>query len=266
MRNATSSAALVVAVLGSTSVGQAASNAVKAGVNKARSSTLAGPLRAQPVRRGPRGPRGLRGPAGPSGPAGPAGATGAIGATGATGPQGIQGPIGATGPAGSPDTPAQVLAKLVQVDGTGSGLDADKLDGMDSTAFGPPPTFVSYGQSANAPRTKFLDLGGLRLFATCNASGVLSLDAETTLTNSFIAVSVVSDGPGSNTPVYVEKADFSPSAAFSNFLGTATNHGAGTLVFRGNNGLKIVTVNFQSYYVAGTSGYCFASGTALAAG
>ncbi|MDQ2982369.1 MAG: hypothetical protein M3R70_00370 [Actinomycetota bacterium] len=50
------------------------------------------------------------------------------------------------------------------------------------------------------------------------------------------------------------------------FLGTATNHGAGTLVFRGNNGSKIVTMSFQSYYVSGASGYCFVSGTALAAG
>ena len=59
--------ALVVAVLGSTSIGQAASSAVRAGINTARSSQLAGPLRiqvSQPLRgpRGPRGRRGLRGP------------------------------------------------------------------------------------------------------------------------------------------------------------------------------------------------------------
>jgi len=144
--------------------------------------------------------------------------------------------------------------------------DSNLLDGKDSLAFGPPPTLVSYGQSAGSARTKFLDLNNLRLFATCNSAGVLSLDAETTLTNSFIAVSVVSDGPGSNTPVYVEKADFAPAAAFMNFLGTATNHAAGTLVFRGDNGAKIVTMNFQSYYVSGVTGYCFVAGTALAAG
>jgi hypothetical protein len=59
-------------------------------------------------------------PRGPAGPAGP------VGADGATGPQG---PIG---PPGSPDTPAQVLDKLLQVDGSGSGLDADRLDGLGS--------------------------------------------------------------------------------------------------------------------------------------
>jgi hypothetical protein len=35
-----------------------------------------------------------------------------------------------TGPAGSPDTPAQVLSKLATVDGAGSSLDADTLDGL----------------------------------------------------------------------------------------------------------------------------------------
>ncbi len=56
------------------------------------------------------------------------------------GPPGPPGPAGAPGPpgaSGSPDTAAQVLAKLITVDGAGSGLDADLLDGMDSTAFAP---------------------------------------------------------------------------------------------------------------------------------
>jgi hypothetical protein len=33
---------------------------------------------------------------------------------------------------GSPDTPQEVLAKLEQVDGSGSGLDADTVDGTDT--------------------------------------------------------------------------------------------------------------------------------------
>lgn len=56
-----------------------------------------------------------------------------------------QGPVGATGPPGAPgapgsgsaDTAAQILAKLVTVDGSGSGLDADTLDGLDSSGFLP---------------------------------------------------------------------------------------------------------------------------------
>lgn len=44
---------------------------------------------------------------------------------GPAGPQGPQGPQGAQGPSGSPDTAAEVLAKLVTVDGPGSGLAAE---------------------------------------------------------------------------------------------------------------------------------------------
>ena len=92
-------AALVVAALGSTSLGQAATGAAKASVDKARSSTLAGPLRvkASEVQRGPRGPRGKRGLRGLRGLAGPPGAPGAQGTQGA---QGLQGAPGQTGPPG----------------------------------------------------------------------------------------------------------------------------------------------------------------------
>ena len=60
-------------------------------------------------------------------PAGPAGAKGDVG------PQGAKGDKGDPGANGSPDTPQQVLAKLEQVDGSGSGLDADTVDGTDAT-------------------------------------------------------------------------------------------------------------------------------------
>jgi hypothetical protein len=58
-------AALVIALLGSTSLGQAASNAAKSGLHKASSSR-----NAAHAQRGPRGRRGPRGPRGPQGPAG----------------------------------------------------------------------------------------------------------------------------------------------------------------------------------------------------
>ena len=75
---------------------------------------------------------GQTGPQGPQGPSGSLGPAGPTGPTGATGSQGPQGPAGADG---SPDTAAQVLAKLVTVDGPGSGLNADKLDGNQASAF-----------------------------------------------------------------------------------------------------------------------------------
>jgi hypothetical protein len=72
------------------------------------------------------------GQTGPQGPAGPVGATGPAGPQGATGATGPQGPAGTNG---SSDTAAQVLAKLITVDGAGSGLDADLLDGSHASAF-----------------------------------------------------------------------------------------------------------------------------------
>jgi hypothetical protein len=96
---------------------------------------------------GPQGPQGIQGPAGPQGPEGESGPQGPQGPEGPIGPQGIQGPEGPQGPAGasgSPDTAAQVLAKLITVDGAGSGLDADLLDGQNGTFYAPiaSPTFT----------------------------------------------------------------------------------------------------------------------------
>jgi hypothetical protein len=51
------------------------------------------------------------------------------------GPQGEPGADGAPGADGSPDTPAQVRDKLGEVDGSGSGIDADRIDGIDSGEF-----------------------------------------------------------------------------------------------------------------------------------
>ena len=77
-------------------------------------------------------PVGLRGPVGPQGEIGPAGPAGPVGPRGPRGPAGQSGGDGADG---SPDTPEQVRDKLLTVDGTGSGIDADRLDGFDSAAF-----------------------------------------------------------------------------------------------------------------------------------
>jgi hypothetical protein len=67
-----------------------------------------------PGPRGRRGRRGRHGPAGPMGPAGP------------------QGPKGNRGPG---DTPEEILEKLLQVDGEGSGLDAALLGGLPPSAW-----------------------------------------------------------------------------------------------------------------------------------
>jgi hypothetical protein len=63
-------------------------------------------------------------------------AQGVAGLQGEKGADGADGADGAAGPAGSPDTAQQVLDKLKSVDGSGSGLDADALDDLDSSDIG----------------------------------------------------------------------------------------------------------------------------------
>jgi hypothetical protein len=83
------------------------------------------------VKRGPRGPQGLQGP---------------------QGPQGQPGQPGQPGQDGSPDSASDVLTKLLTVDGGGSGLDADLLDGLSSNAFLP-----AGGTAVNADKLDNLD-------------------------------------------------------------------------------------------------------------
>jgi hypothetical protein len=54
-------------------------------------------------------------------------------------------------PAGDPQpmTPAQILARLLTVDGVGSGLDADSLDGQSGSYYGP-VTLTAIGATPNA--------------------------------------------------------------------------------------------------------------------
>jgi hypothetical protein len=93
-------------------------------------------------RTGAAGKDGATGAAGPAGIAGANGAAGRDGATGPSGQSGAPGADGADGVDGAPgapgadasDTPSELLTALATVDGTGSGLDADTLDGVNSSA------------------------------------------------------------------------------------------------------------------------------------
>lgn len=85
---ALSSAALVVAVLGATSLGEAARNGAASGLAKAKQATGLSTEKSSARRgpRGPRGPRGYRGIRGPRGFQGPPGDTGEKGDRGDPGP------------------------------------------------------------------------------------------------------------------------------------------------------------------------------------
>jgi hypothetical protein len=99
-------------------------------------------------RAGTSGKDGASGPAGLDGANGHDGATGAAGRDGAAGPAGLDGEDGEAGPRGLPgadgedgedgedasNTPSELLTALLTVDGTGSGLDADTVDGVHASA------------------------------------------------------------------------------------------------------------------------------------
>jgi hypothetical protein len=93
-----------------------------------------------------------------------------------TGPKGETGPPGAPG---SPDTPQQVLDKLKQVDGSGSDLDADKLDGGHACRTDGLLT-MNMGDTPETVCTR----GALTVIAECEdsgggaASGVLKIDTS----------------------------------------------------------------------------------------
>ncbi|HYH58916.1 MAG TPA: hypothetical protein VD790_06815 [Thermoleophilaceae bacterium] len=78
------------------------------------------------------------------------------------------GPTGPTGPAGSPDTADEVLTKLLTVDGSGSGLNADALDGVGAIA-------IDYRRPAASAAEPILNLHGLTMEAACDGAGDLQI-------------------------------------------------------------------------------------------
>jgi hypothetical protein len=152
--------ALIVSVLGATSLGTGAAVALKSGVEKATKSALsANTNRAarRPVR-GPRGPRGFRGRAGPRGPIGPAGPQGAAGPTGPQGREGAIGPQGPQGPAGPPGPPGPFPDGDLP---TGKTLRGTFSMGGTSPETGPDFAFseISFGfRFASAPVPHFIEV------------------------------------------------------------------------------------------------------------
>ena len=107
-------------------------------------SLLSKDFKAGQLQPGPQGGAGPQGAAGAPGQAGLSGLNGDKGDPGLNGDKGdpclasepaCVGPQGEPGQDGSPDTGDDILTKLSGVDGAGSGLDADTLDGITSRGF-----------------------------------------------------------------------------------------------------------------------------------
>jgi hypothetical protein len=178
------------------------------------------------------------------------------GETGPQGPRGETGPKGETGPAGSPDTPQQVLDKLTQVDGTGSGLDADLLDGLSSNAFQRRVTGTcgagQYLQSIAAD-------GTVGCGTDANAGGdITSVAAGTGLTGGAtsgdatlgVAVPLVLSQPGTGAGVI--QAQITNASSFQRVIDVA-NSGDGPGVFATTHGNSLwgITDDISSAAVIG---------------
>jgi hypothetical protein len=121
---------------------------------------------------------------------GDAGVAGQPGAAGQVGPPGAAG-TNATG--GSPDTGAQILTKLVGVDGAGSGLDADTVDGISSDTLSHPTGAASGALAGTYPAPTLASLPHL----------LRSGGAATVETGRFVPLvtfSTTTASPGWGTP------------------------------------------------------------------
>jgi hypothetical protein len=97
---------------------------------------------------------------------------------------------GPPGPAGSPDTPQQVLDKIVQVDGDGSGLDASFLDGINSTGF-----LRSNGKAVDADKLDGINSTGfLKRAALSNGTIGLSAIAANTCKDVVFGIGAIKVG------------------------------------------------------------------------
>lgn len=199
---------------------------------------------------------------GGSGPAGVQGQPGAQGERGPQGEQGVQGAGSAPGSNGLPDTGLEILGKLAPVDGTGSGLDADSLDGRPSADFLPSrlsnfaaePAAVAlswsyYDFDTNPATEAEFDVG----------SGFIHIQ-RTGTAGEFQVCARNNTAVGYNVPYVVRVADNPASAAsLTNATGTAETCSGVFLVPDGRE----FTVHVQGALIVGTPRGNFAGTAAL---
>jgi hypothetical protein len=177
------------------------------------------------------------------------------------GPQGVQGPKGDegaagskgnTGPSGSPDTAAQVLSKLTTVDGDGSGLDADTLDGINSDGFvkgGGSEESSSIGIAAGNPldAEELVNVGKLTL--TCaNPAQAKSRYVNESGGDQRV---FIDEGSGTNTSQDLSTGNATADSA----AGASLNDAKHVTYFARTGGYLLYDV-WMTTAVAGSSGSC----------
>jgi hypothetical protein len=179
---------------------------------------------------------------------GPAGAQGLQGQPGEQGPQGAQGTASTNG---SPDSGSAILSKLAGVDGAGSGLDADVLDGRPSADFLPARVANFAAQSDAVPLTwSYYDVDTTTGAGTEYPVGSGFVYLERTGTAGEFKVCARNNvASGYNVPYVVRVAD-SPAIASSLVNATGTNETC-SAAFTVPDGREF-TVYVQGALVVGT--------------
>jgi hypothetical protein len=189
--------------------------------------------RGKPGPRGPRGFVGAIGPIGPVGPAGPAGPLGPQGPQGPQGPKGDQGLPGSTGPQG-PAGPGGNNAKQFTFKG-----------------------------DVNTASTDISDLDGVKLLASCNGLGRVSLNAVAT----NVAPGILTERDGTNFQIVPRFGTANTTAALLlTPLSSASSRADVTVHYVSNAG-QDTTINVAAVDLAdgpnGLSNACIVFGTAM---
>jgi len=185
------------------------------------------------------------------GPEGARGEQGASGQPGGQGAAGQNGAPGAPGAAGSPDSGPDILTKLAPVDGAGSGLDADALDGRPSADF-LPARVANFGAQPNAVALSWtyheFDTNGTAGTEFDIGSGFVHIE-RTGIAGQFKVCARNNVPAGYNIPFVVRVADDAASAStLSNATGTTETCSA---AFTGTDGREF-TVHVQGAFIVGT--------------
>lgn len=125
---------------------------------------------------------------------------------------------------------------------------------------------VHFARAAGGEGT-MLDLGGLRLRATCNASGAMTATAATATGPGWIRVSgSMQQSQNSTVAVLLEDDDFRPGEEFSVLPANADNV-AGDIVYMAADGSTVSVTFLAEQGISASRGYaCLFAGTAIQAG
>ena len=183
--------------------------------------------------KGPRGPRGFVGAIGPIGPVGPAGPAGPLGPQGPAGPQGPPGLTGSTGPQG-PAGPGGNNAKE-----------------------------FTFKADVNTGSTDISDLDGVKLLASCNGLGRVSLNAVAT----NVAPGILTERDGVNFQIVPRFGVANTTAALLLTPLSSASSRADVQVHYVSNAGQDTTINIAAVDLAdgpnGLANACVVFGTAM---